>query len=87
MDTQSEASFTQQLTSFPLILTEGGDDRLGLNEKTGVNKYFCKPDLQPELNFRGSCTCNIPSVLGYEAAERAYEMLKQGETTIDTLMS
>ena len=30
--------------NYPLILTEGGDDRLVLNAK-GVNKYHCRPEV------------------------------------------
>jgi hypothetical protein len=58
----------ESLTAYPLILTEGGDDRLVLNPQTGVNKYFCKPEYTEDVIFRGSCTCNLPSKLGYEAA-------------------
>jgi len=29
---------------YPIILTDGGDDRLTLNSK-GVNKYHCKPEV------------------------------------------
>lgn len=76
----------ESLTAYPLILTEGGDDRLVLNPQTGVNKYFCKPEYTEDVIFRGSCTCNLPSKLGYEAAQNAYEALKSGEATIDSIM-
>ena len=28
-----------QMSEYPLILTEGGDDRLPLSKETGTNKY------------------------------------------------
>ena len=75
-----------KLASFPKILTHGGDDRLVLNAKTGVNKYFCSPELPTDVMFRGSCTCNLPTPLGYGAAEKAYSALSSGNQTIDALM-
>ena len=63
------------MDSFPEILTQGGDDRLLLNRKTGVNKYFVKPEVAVGCAFRGSCTCNSPSEEGYAAAEEAYNNL------------
>ena len=47
--------------SYPLILTEGGDDRLVLNAK-GVNKYHCRPEVsKPVLRVseRGSFILRI----------------------------
>lgn len=58
----------QKMTPFPHILTDGGDDRLILNPKTKTNKYFCTPDLRTDVLFRGSCTCNLATSLGYNAA-------------------
>jgi hypothetical protein len=86
MDSDSPKE-TMNLTSFPLILTEGGDDRLKINPKTGVNKYFCTPEYEPDVLFRGSCTCNMPSELGYAAAKDAYEKLVSEKETIDSLLS
>ena len=50
------------LSDYPLILTEGGDDRLPLDPKSGTNKYHAKPEVLPkDASFRGSCTCNSPT--------------------------
>jgi hypothetical protein len=56
------------MTEFPLILTEGGDDRLPLDPATGANKYHAKPFVAANAAFRGSCTCNSPTPLAFEAA-------------------
>ena len=74
------------MTEFPLILTEGGDDRLPLDPKTGKNKYHARPFVAPEAAFRGSCTCNSPTPLAYEAAKKAYDELKQGTKTCESSM-
>jgi hypothetical protein len=60
------------MNEFPLILTEGGDCRLPLNPKTGANKYHGKPYVLSGAAFRGSCTCNSPTPLGFEAAKILY---------------
>jgi hypothetical protein len=72
---------------FPLILTEGGDDRLVLNKDTHVNKYFCSPELSTDVLFRGSCTCNLPTPSGYEAASNLYDQFKNESITIEQSMS
>jgi len=33
------ANDLKEMTKFPLILVEGGDDRLPLDPETGTNKY------------------------------------------------
>jgi hypothetical protein len=76
----------KEMSEFPLILTEGGDDRLPLDPKTGVNKYFGKPEVATGAAFRGSCTCNSPSELGYVAAENAYKALKANEISTESYM-
>ena len=74
------------MEEFPLILTMGGDDRLTLNPKTGANKYHGKPVVNSEAAFRGSCTCNSPTPLAYEAAQEAYTELLSGDLTCEQYM-
>lgn len=60
-------------------LTEGGDDRLHLNEY-GVNKYFCAPrPLLKSVVVRGSCTCSQPTNDGFEAARRMLRSIWVGD--------
>jgi len=58
-----------------------------LNKDTGVNKYFCSPELSTDVLFRGSCTCNLPTPSGYEAAKALYEKFKDGSSDIESSMS
>jgi hypothetical protein len=74
------------MTEFPLILTEGGDDRLPLDPKTGANKYHGKPFVMPDSAFRGSCTCNSPTPLGFEAAKMLYQQFSNGAKNCETSM-
>ena len=60
------------LADFPQILATGGDDRLVINPATGVNKYYCRPDYMPDVLFRGSCTCNLPTEIAYMQADKLY---------------
>lgn len=53
---------------------------------TGVNKYYAKPEVAVGAAFRGSCTCNSPSVDGYAAAEEAYKALKENKVTTEEMM-
>lgn len=77
----------RQMTAFPLILTKGGDCRLPLDPKTGANKYHVKPFVHDKTTaFRGSCTCNSPTQVAFDAAEYAYDQLMSGETTVELLM-
>lgn len=71
--------------NYPLILTEGGDDRLVLNAK-GVNKYHCRPEPIKDSLFRGSCTCNIPTEKAYGAAEAAFQAIERQEVTVGDVM-
>ena len=43
----------RKMSEYPYILTEGGDDRLPINPKTGTNKYHQKPFVASEAIFRG----------------------------------
>jgi len=68
----------QQLgyTEFESLLTAGGDDRSMLKLNTGANKYHCKPKpIESGQIFRGSCTCNVPTDRGYQAAQKLHERL------------
>jgi hypothetical protein len=65
-------------SSYPLIMTEGGDDRLLLNSE-GINKYHCCPEPIKDALFRGSCTCNVPTEEAYGAAEATYQSLTRNE--------
>ena len=59
---------------FESYLTAGSDDRSMINTATATNKYHCKP--QPIASneiFRGSCTCNTPTVEGYKAAMKLFD--------------
>lgn len=77
----------RQMTTFPLILTEGGDCRLPLDPKTGANKYHVKPFVHEKTTaFRGSCTCNSPTQVAFDAAQKTYNQLMAGETTCELLM-
>ena len=58
-----------EMSSYPLILTEGGDDRLVLDAVSGTNKYHQKPFVASHALFRGSCTCNSPTQVSYDEAD------------------
>ena len=74
------------MTEWPLILTEGGDDRLPLDPKTGANKYHAKPFVAAEAAFRGSCTCNSPTLVAFEAAKAEYDKFVAGESCCESSM-
>lgn len=74
------------LPEFPYIIATGGDDRLVINPATGVNKYYCKPDYMPDVLFRGSCTCNLPTELAYKQANKLYEEFKNETKTLPDAM-
>jgi hypothetical protein len=76
----------REMTEFPLILTEGGDDRLTLDPRTGTNKYYAKPQVATDAAFRGSCTCNSPTPLGFEAAQILYGQFASGTKTCEVSM-
>ncbi|KAL7560625.1 hypothetical protein ACA910_001312 [Epithemia clementina (nom. ined.)] len=57
-------------------LTMGGDDRCLIDLTTGTNKYHISPQpVSSQAIVRGSCTCNAPTRLGYQAAQRLYQRL------------
>ena len=75
---------------FESFLTQGSDDRSMINPSTGTNKYHCKP--QPIASneiFRGSCTCNVPTEAGYNAAMTLFNKLesKQNESDLAHALS
>ena len=74
------------LVEYPLIFTQGGDDRLPLDPETGTNKYHCKPNVLVDKPFRGSCTCNTPTQLAFNHAKEYYNKLKSEEITVEEVM-
>lgn len=55
--------------TFQGTLTSGGDDRCLINPDTKRNKYHIQPQpISANTIFRGSCTCNAPTELGFDAA-------------------
>jgi hypothetical protein len=76
------------MSPYPLILTEGGDCRLSLDPKTGTNKYHIAPFVHKESTaFRGSCTCNSPTQVAFDAAQKAYTQLMDGQTNCEIMMN
>ena len=58
-------------TSVPTIstvMTQGGDGRVYLLPKTGLNKYQTLPCVTPNVISRASCSSSSPSEKGFEAA-------------------
>lgn len=76
----------KEMSDYPLILVEGGDDRLPLDPETGTNKYHQKPYVATNALIRGSCTCNSPTPVAYETAKKYYEYLQEGKTNIEAIM-
>lgn len=67
-------------------LTEGGDDRLHLNDD-GVNRYHCPPRPVPaSVVVRGSCTCSSPTPDGFDAARATLRTLWSGQRGFADLM-
>lgn len=58
-----------QLGTSGLCVT-GGDDRIALDETSGVNRYGCAPRPDPEIAPYGSSTASTISSAAYAAAER-----------------
>lgn len=76
----------KKMPEFPLIMVEGGDDRLPLDPVSGTNKYHQKPYVAQDALIRGSCTCNSPTPLAYETAKIYYQHLQEGKINIEELM-
>ena len=51
------------------LLVEGGDDRLTLDQATGLNRYGCAPHPRPDVIAFGSCTASSISARGFGAAD------------------
>ena len=82
----TKAASISNLPDFPIILATGGDDRLVIDPKTGVNKYYCKPEFQKDVLFRGSCTCNLPTETAYLHAKKVFEEMKSEQKSLQTVM-
>lgn len=80
------ANDLKKMPAYPMILTEGGDDRLPLDPATGTNKYHQRPFVASDALFRGSCTCNSPTQIAYDTAQSYYELLREGKTTGEAIM-
>jgi hypothetical protein len=57
------------------LLASGGDDRLALDARTGLNKYGCAPWPLPDVISFGSCTASSLSEGAFLAAETARRAL------------
>lgn len=80
------ANDLKKMSEYPIILTDGGDDRLPLDPGSGTNKYHQKPFVASDALFRGSCTCNSPTQLAYDTAKKYYDLLKEGKTDVEAIM-
>lgn len=56
------------------VIATGGDERIELREN-GLNKYFVNPVQYKGVFNRGSCTCNVLTDGGYEAAQKILDRL------------
>lgn len=84
LDTLEDAALDECVSRH---LTEGGDDRLHLDD-AGVNKYYCPPRPLPnDVVIRGSCTCSAPTRDGYEAARRVLRGLWSGRVKFGDSMA
>jgi hypothetical protein len=57
------------------LLASGGDDRLNVSLRTGLNKYGCAPWPRPDVISFGSCTASSLSAGAFAAAEAARRAL------------
>jgi hypothetical protein len=57
------------------ILTMGGDNRLLIETRTGLNQYGCSPKPRPWAITFSSCTASSISDIGYQEAERLRQSL------------
>ena len=83
---QAQATLTDQDTAsiealWPVVvpteclLASGGDERLLLDEQTGLNRYGCAPWPRPGVVSFGSCTASSLSAPAFAAAEAARRQL------------
>lgn len=73
--------------SLESLLVSGGDDRMTVSARTGLNKYGCAPRIRDAVPF-GSCTASSPILLGLEGARVYLERLRLaarsgGEPAVD----
>jgi hypothetical protein len=57
------------------ILTKGGDNRLLIDTRTGLNQYGCSPKPRPWAITFSSCTASSISDIGYQETERLRQSL------------
>jgi hypothetical protein len=80
-DARREAILATSEALWPLaapieyLLASGGDDRLTLDRRTGLNKYGCAPWPRPEVISFGSCTASSLSQGAFAAADSARQAL------------
>jgi hypothetical protein len=73
---------------FQATLTSGGDDRCMILPETQRTKYHIPPiHMSANAVFRGSCTCNPPTLLGYEAAQALFHKISQSANPHDTVVA
>lgn len=73
--------------SLEVLLVSGGDDRMTVSARTGLNKYGCAPRIRDAVPF-GSCTASSPIQLGLEGARVYLDRLRLaarsgGEEAVD----
>lgn len=59
------------------LLLQGGDGRIALDPKTGLNRYGCGPLPRPDLLAFGSSTASTVSERGFAAASRLHGQLQE----------
>jgi hypothetical protein len=69
------------------LLVSGGDNRMELDEATGLNKYGTAPRVRSAVAF-GSCTASSPIDVGLDAARAGLSRLREvaqdgGEAAVD----
>jgi hypothetical protein len=57
------------------LLTTGGDNRLLIESRTGLNQYGCSPKPRPWAITFSSCTASSISDIGYQKVERLRQSL------------
>ncbi len=63
------------------LLVEGGDERLAIEPRSGLNRYGCSPRPRPGVLAFASCTASSISVDAYEQAELCRRrMLRQARS-------